>query len=80
MRDWARLVSTGVNEYWDEDDHLRSLLIGAELSASLAESAEAQQAWPTPNSMREVEPASLFHLWFPQSTPRSRRRASDDEE
>lgn len=82
VQDWQRLVVDGVTKYWDEGDHLHSLLIGAELSASLEESGEAQRAWPTPNSMREVEPSSLFRLWFAPSRPGHRRRrgASDADE
>lgn len=79
---WAQQVHEGLTDYWDERDHLKSLLIGAELAASLDENGQPYTAWPTPNSMREVEPSSLFRLWFDQSAsaqPR-RRRASSAEE
>lgn len=79
---WGQQVLEGITEYWDEKDHLKSLLIGAELAASLDENGQPFNAWPTPNSMREVEPSSLFRLWFDQSAspqPR-RRRASSAEE
>jgi hypothetical protein len=75
-------VHEGLTDYWDEKDHLKSLLIGAELAAALDENGQPYTAWPTPNSMREVEPSSLFRLWFDQSAspqPR-RRRASNAEE
>lgn len=79
--DWMRLTDEGLKDYWNQRDHLKSLLIGAELAVSLDEMGQPYVAWPTPNSMREVEPSSLFRLWFdPALSSRPRRRASSAEE
>jgi hypothetical protein len=78
--DWTRLAEEPVLEYWNDREHHRSLLISAEEAVSLEEKGEYPQAWPTPNSMREVEPSALFRLWARPSVARSRRRASSDDE
>jgi hypothetical protein len=79
LLDWERLVSEGVTEYWGKN-HLRSLLIGAEDAVALEEHGEHVQSWPTPNSMREVEPSALFRLWAPAGGPRLRRRVANADE
>lgn len=79
LADWERLVAEGATEYWGKD-HLRSLLIGAEDAVALEEHGEHVHAWSTPNSMREVEPSSLFRLWFRNSASRSRRRVPSADE
>ena len=40
----------------------RALMIGAEDAASLRVDADELDAWPTPNSMREVEPPTKFRF------------------
>jgi hypothetical protein len=70
-----------LSEYWKDKDPGRSLLIGAEQYATLVENGDWTDAWPTPNSMREVEPSSLFRLKHATRAPlRSRRRAVSADE
>lgn len=78
LDEWARQTRDGLTYYWKESDpeHHKSLLIGAELAATLEERDEGYAAWPTPNSMREVEPSSSFQIWFRPDTQGSRRRRS----
>ena len=75
-------ISEELGAYWDEDNVSASLMIGAEKAASLDELGDHYAAWPTPNSMREVEPSSMFRLWFPPIAQQGnrRRRASSAEE
>lgn len=81
LADWERMVGEGTTEYWAKgSDHLHSLLIGAEDAITLEELGETVQAYATPNSMREVEPSSLFRLWSPSPAARSRRRAAHADE
>lgn len=78
IESWEGLVEDGVTEYWGRE-YQRSLLIGAEDAVALEEHGEPVASWPTPNSMREVEPSALFRLWFPPSKRRGRRAVSADE-
>jgi len=79
LRDWADLVNNGgVTKYWDERGS--SLLMAAEDFVALREHGDHVQAFPAPNSMREVEPSAMFKLWFPERINRARRRVSSGEE
>jgi len=79
LQDWLVRVTEGITDYWSKDQ-LSSLLIGAEDAIALEEHGEQVRAWPTPNSMREVEPSALFRIWSPGGLLRSRRRVSDVDE
>ncbi|EXJ13585.1 helicase-related protein [Imhoffiella purpurea] len=57
----AWVARTSLERYWDDRHPDRSLLISAEKDAANRAAGLAQlQAWPTPNSMRNVEPSSRF--------------------
>lgn len=80
LAEWLRRSGPGLTSYWDDAHHERALLIGAELAASLEEHGEVVEAWPAPNSMREVEPSSLFFLKYlerPAGAGNRRRRTAD---
>ena len=47
---------------------------------SLVDRTSPDRAWPTPNSLRNIEPSALFRLWFPGGRPRSRRRVASADE
>ena len=50
-------------EYWKETKPIESLLVSAEAFArDVAAGMPGIEAWPTPNSMRDVEPGSPFKL------------------
>lgn len=58
----ARWVRRAPQQYWSQYPKT-SLLQSAELAASLRASGRiVGQAWPTPNSMRGVEPATIYRL------------------
>lgn len=78
LQDWERRSGPELTAYWDDAHHERALLIGAELAASLEERGEVVQAWAAPNSMREVEPSSLFSLKFVERAASTRRRRTPD--
>lgn len=56
----------GIRKYWDDYSKNPSLLLSAEQYAATYGDSEdydwAHHAWPTPNSMREVEPGTAFVL------------------
>jgi hypothetical protein len=53
----------GVTRYWNDRGLNTSLLISAEKAAALrAAGRTLGAAWPTPNSMRSVEPGTPFRL------------------
>ena len=55
-----------LDEYWVDHGKKVGLLISAEQHAARrASGMEIDAAWPTPNSMRDVEPSTLFKLGFP---------------
>jgi len=57
------LQRTNVKTYWDDRKPNTSLLISAERAAELRAAGRAPgTAWPTPNSMRNVEPSTVFVL------------------
>jgi hypothetical protein len=52
-----------LDRYWDDRRRTTSLLISAEKAAALRATGKLPgQAWPTPNSMRNVEPGTPFTL------------------
>lgn len=52
-----------VSQYWNDRRRDVSLLLSAELAAALRAAGRSRgAAWPTPNSMREVEPGVRFTL------------------
>jgi hypothetical protein len=56
-------AETDLEKYWDDYGQHRSLLMSAEQHAAVkAIGGTANRAWPTPNSMREVEPGVPFML------------------
>jgi hypothetical protein len=57
-------AETDLEKYWDDYGKHRSLLMSAEQYAAVkAVGGTATRAlWPTPNSMREVEPGTSFVL------------------
>ncbi len=56
-------LATDLEAYWDDFGKKRSLLISAEQDAAGEEDSDARRAlWPTPNSMREVEPTTAFKV------------------
>jgi hypothetical protein len=58
----ARWVRRAPQQYWSQYPKT-SLLQSAEVAASLRASGRiVGQAWPTPNSMRGVEPATIYRL------------------
>ena len=69
LDEWQQ--STNLQEYWDDYRNLRSLMMSAEqYAASVAGGGGAgggaggarRALWPTPNSLRDVEPSSPFVL------------------
>jgi hypothetical protein len=74
LQDWERRTGPDLQAYWDEKHPDRALLIGAEQAASLEEQGQLVEAWPTPNSMREVEPSSLFRIKYVERAEAPRRR------
>lgn len=63
VRGWASLPLNQGPVWWSDTSPERSLLISAETHAARkAAGLPNSQAWPTPNSMREVEPGSPFKL------------------
>ena len=60
--EWANAGALKV--YWDDYGKKSSLLMSAEQHAAQqqAQQVQARGLWPTPNSMREVEPGSPFVL------------------
>lgn len=62
LDEWEMASST-LEVYWDDFGKRRSLLISAEQDAAGEEDSESRRAlWPTPNSMREVEPTTAFKV------------------
>lgn len=57
-----------VDEYWVDHGSKIGLMISAEQHAAKRASGQGavDQTWPTPNSMRDVEPSTMFRLGFPQ--------------
>ena len=53
-----------IAEYWDDYGRSTSLLMSAEQYAATVQGGggQARALWPTPNSMREVEPGTSFVL------------------
>jgi superfamily II DNA or RNA helicase len=80
LQDWERRTGPGLQAYWDEKHPDRALLIGAEQAASLEEQGQFVEAWPTPNSMREVEPSSLFRIKYVERAESPRRRKKPNGE
>ncbi len=65
----AWLNRDDVDEYWVDHGKKVGLMISAEqYAAKRASGAAIDSAWPTPNSMRDVEPTTLFRLGFPTTT------------
>jgi Helicase conserved C-terminal domain len=61
LEQWA--LRQDLDEYWVDNGDKVGLLISAEQHAARrASGAEVDAAWPTPNSMRDVEPSTLFKL------------------
>jgi hypothetical protein len=60
----ARWAGRGaLRDYWNDRARNRSLLISAEEAAALRASGRREgDAWPTPNSLRSVEPSTRFQL------------------
>jgi hypothetical protein len=59
--DWA--AKEHVTEWWWwAQREAKALMIGAEDYAARAIQARDSEAWPTPNSMREVEPSTRFRF------------------
>ncbi|PIP83304.1 MAG: DNA/RNA helicase [Elusimicrobia bacterium CG_4_9_14_3_um_filter_62_55] len=54
---WA--ARKDLRHYWDDSNKAPSLLISAEAAAALGKDYDRLE-WPTPNSMREVEPGTPF--------------------
>jgi hypothetical protein len=77
IEDWMRRSGPGLTAYWDDTHPDRALLIGAERAAALEEEGQAAEAWAAPNSLREVEPSSLFQLKYVELAQNPRRRRSD---
>jgi len=69
-----RLIQEWINrddleDYWVDNGKKVGLMISAEqYAAKRASGAAIDSAWPTPNSMRDVEPTTLFRLGFPTTT------------
>jgi hypothetical protein len=60
LRRWIRLAP---QFYWDMRRRKASLLQGAEEAAAMRAAGHSPgQAWPTPNSMRSVEPVTPYRL------------------
>lgn len=60
VAEWER---RGVRQYWSDRAPRQSLLQSAERAATLRALGRATgEAWPTPNSMRNVEPSVHFRL------------------
>ncbi|MEQ9504134.1 MAG: helicase-related protein [Deltaproteobacteria bacterium] len=55
---------SGISKYWDDYGKTKSLLMSAEQHAASMQSGQStsRALWPTPNSMREVEPGTPFVL------------------
>lgn len=61
VENWRNRYS--LDRYWDDRRRNTSLLISAERAAALRATGRLPgQAWPTPNSMRNVEPGTPFTL------------------
>ena len=61
LDDWKNRA--GVSTYWNDRRRNTSLLMSAEKAAALRAAGRPRgQAWPTPNSMRNVEPGTMFGL------------------
>ncbi|MBK8979630.1 MAG: DNA/RNA helicase [Planctomycetes bacterium] len=58
-------VSRGsMKKYWDDQGRSALMMSAEQYAAILASGAEAGDPWPTPNSMRDVEPGTMFRLGF----------------
>jgi hypothetical protein len=61
LDDWKR--RTNLKSYWNDRAFKSSLLMSAERAAALRATGRLPgAAWPTPNSMRSVEPGTPFVL------------------
>jgi hypothetical protein len=61
VEDWDRRA--GLRRYWNDRGRNTSLLISAEKAAALrAAGRPTGAAWPTPNSMRNVEPGTVMGI------------------
>jgi ATP-dependent helicase YprA (DUF1998 family) len=60
-------------DWWWTRGHENALMIGAEEQAALAAVDRRADAWSTPNSLRDVEPATRFRV-----VPALARRVGDD--
>jgi hypothetical protein len=61
LNDWENRA--GVSTYWNDKQRNSSLLMSAEKAAALRAAGRPRgQAWPTPNSMRNVEPGTMFGM------------------
>jgi hypothetical protein len=59
LTEWEQ--RTDLQAYWDDFRGMRTLLISAEQAAALrAAKMNIRRSWPTPNSMRDVEPTTPF--------------------
>ena len=61
LEDWDRRA--GLKRYWNDRGRNTSLLISAEKAAALRAAGRPRgAAWPTPNSMRNVEPGTIIGI------------------
>lgn len=71
IRQW--IERQDVEEYWVDHGTKVGLMISAEQHAARrASGAAIDTAWPTPNSMRDVEPSTVFRLGFAPRTDAQR--------
>jgi hypothetical protein len=61
VSEW-RHRSSGLTTYWNDYQFRKSLMIGAERAAAKNLRRVPGNPWPTPNSMRSVEPGTPFRL------------------
>jgi superfamily II DNA/RNA helicase len=68
IADW--IERQDVEDYWVDTGPTVGLMISAEQHAALrASGARTDRAWPTLNSMRDVEPSTEFRLLRPSTPP-----------
>jgi hypothetical protein len=60
---WAKRTNAAKLSYWAKINPVTGKPMGLHLMRDMEEVWRDPQVWPTPNSMREVEPSAFFSTW-----------------
>ena len=65
----TRVVSKKPLEYWERRNPVTNKVVNLPLMRGAEEQFGDPGVWPTPNSMREVEPSAYFSVWHVAGSP-----------